>query len=207
MEWRPVKWRILLGTIAALALTMLGSTPGPAAASGSRACGTVDSVPIHAHKLSCSTARHIYRADMGGNLPSGWTCSASLARCYKGEVGSSHYLWWLRTNYQLTASVVLGGVVYGGPLGEGWALNARRRSSTAATRAASSQMCTGRAGADRSPGYGHHSVPKPSGGYYRPVIARLKAKRIGTCEGHRAYLKLLIHEPRRPGGPLRSWYS
>jgi hypothetical protein len=78
---------------AASGLAVLALLPGSAAAHTTRSCGQINGVPIHAHNLSCSTARHIYRADMAGNLPAGWSCSASLARCYRGEVGgSSEYM-------------------------------------------------------------------------------------------------------------------
>jgi len=64
-----------------------------------RACGKLAGVPLHAHGLTCRTARRVYRADMRDELPSGWTCSASLARCYRGSLGSPRYLWWKRTVY------------------------------------------------------------------------------------------------------------
>jgi hypothetical protein len=203
-----MKRRAILG-LAALALVGLASAPGPVAASGSRACGNVDGVPIHAHNLGCRTARHIYKADMAGDLPSGWTCSASLARCYKGEIGSTHYMWWRRTTYRLAASVVLGGVVYGGDLGEGWG---NERPETIFNGGDLSGLISdvhwSSWGGAVARGHGRHSLFKPSGGYYRhPVFAQLKATRIGTCEGRRAYFKLLIREPRYPGGPLRPWHS
>jgi hypothetical protein len=78
---------------AASSLAVLGLLPGSAAAHTTRSCGQINGVPIHAHNLNCSTACHIYRADMAGNLPASWSCSASLARCYRGEVGdSSEYM-------------------------------------------------------------------------------------------------------------------
>ena len=100
----------------------LAGSPGFAAVRATKSCGNVAGVPVHAHDIGCRTARRIYRANMNGNLPAGWSCSASLARCYRGEVGqSSEYMWWMRTTYRtLTSSVVLGGEVYGAPTGEGW---------------------------------------------------------------------------------------
>jgi hypothetical protein len=205
-----VKRATILGAVAALSLAASAPTPSPAAQSGARACGEVDGVPIHARGLSCRVARHIYKADMGGDLPAGWTCSASLARCYRGEIGSAHYMWWRRTTYRLAAApVVLGGVVYGAPLGEGWGTE---RPETIFNGGDLSGLISdvhwSSWGGAVARGHGRHSLFKPSGGYYRhPVVAQLKAKRIGACEGRRAYLKLLVRQPRRPGGPLGPWRS
>lgn len=65
----------------------------------SRSCGKVKGIPVHAHLLRCRTARHVYRTDQAGNLPRGWVCSASLARCFRDEFGSPHFFWWKRTAY------------------------------------------------------------------------------------------------------------
>jgi hypothetical protein len=200
----------ILAGLAALFLAALVPTPSPAAQSGSRACGKVEGVPIHAPNLRCRVARHIYKADMAGNLPTGWTCSASLARCYRGEIGSAHYMWWRRSTYRLTASpVVLGGVVYGAPLGEGWGTE---RPDTIFNGGDPSGLISdvkwSSWGGPIARGHGHHSLFKPSGGYYsHQVVAQLKAKRIGNCEGRRAYLKLFLREPRRPGGSVGAWHS
>jgi hypothetical protein len=204
-----VKRVAIIGILAALSVVAFALTSSAAARSGSRACGEVNGVPIHAHNLSCRTARRIYKADMAGNLPSGWTCSASLARCYKGEFGSSRFFWWRRTTYRLAASVVLGGVVYGGDLGEGWGTERPKTIFNGGDLSGLiSDVHWSSWGGAVARGHGRHSLFKPSGGYYRhPVAAQLKAKRIGTCEGRRAYLKLLIREPRYPGGPLRPWHS
>ena len=61
-----------------------------------RACGKVADVPLHAHGVSCRTAHRVYRANMRGDLPGTWTCSASLARCYRGDIGSPRFIWWRR---------------------------------------------------------------------------------------------------------------
>jgi hypothetical protein len=65
-----------------------------------QACGKIGGIPIHAHGVSCQAARQVYRANMRGGLPSGWTCSASLARCYKGGFSSGRFMWWKRTTYR-----------------------------------------------------------------------------------------------------------
>jgi hypothetical protein len=57
-------------------------------------------------------------------------------------------------------------------------------------------------------GRGRHPIFRPGGGYFRDaVVALLKATDLGRCEGRPAYLRLLIKEPRRPGGPLGPWRS
>jgi hypothetical protein len=49
---------------------------------------------------------------------------------------------------------------------------------------------------------------KPRGRYYRkPVVALLKATDLGRCEGHPAYLRLMIKEPNLPGGSMGPWRS
>jgi len=196
--------------LAALTFAVLAAGPSPATPSPTLACGKVDGIPIHAHKLTCRTARRIYKADMAGNLPPGWTCSASLARCYRGEVGSTHYMWWRRTTYRPAASsVVLGGVIYGGSLGDGWGTaHPKRIFNGGDLSGLIADVHWSSWGGAVARGHGRHSLFKPRGGYYRhPVVARLKAKRIGACEGRRAYLKLFVREPRRPGGPLGPWHS
>jgi hypothetical protein len=105
--------------------------------------------------------------------------------------------------------IVLGGKVYGGEYGEGWGT---ARPKTIYNGGDPSGLIThvhwSSWGGAVAHGRGRNPIFKPHGGYYRhPVVALLKAKRIGTCEGRRAYLKLLIREPRRPGGPLGPWRS
>lgn len=184
--------------------------PTAVANAGSRACGKVEGVPIHAHAISCRTARHVYRADQAGNLPHGWVCSASLARCYRGELGSAHYMWWRRTSYRLVGEgVVLGGVAYGAPTGAGWGEELPQVIYNGGDPSGLiSEVHWSSWGGAVARGHGRNSIFKPHGGYYRhQVMTQLKAKRIGRCEGRRAYLRLLVREPRRPGGPLGPWRS
>jgi hypothetical protein len=59
-------------------------------------------------------------------------------------------------------------------------------------------------------GHGRNSIFKPQGGYYRhPVRIKLKAHALGHCPGssRRAYRKLSVRVPRKPGGRLRPWLS
>jgi hypothetical protein len=206
--------KMVAAAITATSFLSFATSVGMAIAGGAvpQACGKVDGVPIHAHNISCKTARHVYRADMAGKLPAGWSCSASLARCYHGEVGrSSEYMWWRRTTYRLltTADVVLGGVVYGGEHGEGWGTSRPKTIYNGGDPSGLiSDVHWSRWGAAVARGHGRNSVFKPHGGYYRhQVTIQLKAKRIGSCEGRSAYLKLFIREPRKPGGPLGPWRS
>jgi hypothetical protein len=58
------------------------------------ACGKVGGVTVRAHRISCRTARRIYRADSKGHLPRGWVCSASIGRCYRLKAGPARYVSW-----------------------------------------------------------------------------------------------------------------
>lgn len=63
-------------------------------------------------------------------------------------------------------------------------------------------------GGPEARGKGRHSIFRPGGGYYRQsVTIQLRAKQVGPCEGRTAYLRLLVREPRRPGGTLGPWRS
>ncbi len=58
-------------------------------------------------------------------------------------------------------------------------------------------------------GKGVTSIYKPGGGYYRRKgRIDLRASRIGICEagGPRAYRRLMVRIPARPGGPLGKWF-
>jgi hypothetical protein len=202
------------GAIAAaglFAVVSLAASSDFAVARATESCGNVAGVPVHAHDISCRTARRIYRANMNGNLPSGWSCSASLARCYRGEVGASNeYMWWKRTVYRARpGSVVLGGEVYGGPNGQGWGEPHPSFIYNGGDASGSIDDVTWSSwGGTVAHGRGRHPIFKPRGGYYRhSVVALLKATELGRCEGRPAYLRLLIREPRRPGGPLGPWRS
>ncbi|HEU4737688.1 MAG TPA: hypothetical protein VFS54_01260 [Solirubrobacterales bacterium] len=115
-----------------------------------------------------------------------------------------------RVPYRLLAApIVLGGEVYGGEYGEGWGV-ARPHTiyNGGVPSGLISKVHWSSWGGAEARGRGRHPIYKPRGGYYRhPVVAQLKVTRIGSCEGRDAYLKLLIREPKRPGGPLGPWYS
>ena len=107
------------------------------------------------------------------------------------------------------ASVVLGGKVYGAPNGEGWGTVRPEFIYNGGDASGSiTDVHWTSWGGPIAIGFGKHPEFKPRGGYYRrPFPAKLKAMKIGSCEGHSAYLRLLLREPRRPGGPLGPWRS
>ncbi len=85
----------------AMALGLGWTAPSPVGAQGvNRACGKVGGVPVNAHRITCETARRVYKAYKRGGAPRGWVCSASLARCYKGDFDSGRFMWWKRATYR-----------------------------------------------------------------------------------------------------------
>jgi hypothetical protein len=106
--------------------------------------------------------------------------------------------------------IVLGGVVYGAPYGEGWG---KARPHLLSNGGASASGVIRRIrwsswGGAEARGRGRYALYKPRGGYYRhAVVIQLRAKQVGECEGRTAYLRLLVRTPRRPGGPLGPWRS
>jgi hypothetical protein len=105
--------------------------------------------------------------------------------------------------------VVLGGTIYGGPNGHGWGVPHPKFIYNGGGASGSiSDVHWSDWRAPVAHGRGRHPTFRPRGGYYRrPVVAQLKAIDLGRCEGHAAYLRLLIREPRRPGGQLGPWRS
>jgi hypothetical protein len=106
-------------------------------------------------------------------------------------------------------TAVLGGVVYGAPNGEGWGSERPEEISNGGDASGTLfEVEWSSWGGAVALGQARHPIFKPNGGYYRkPVLAQLKATDLGRCEGHRAYLKLMIREPRKPGGQLGPWLS
>jgi hypothetical protein len=107
------------------------------------------------------------------------------------------------------ASPVLGGKVYGAPTGHGWGAPHPKFIYNGGDASGSiSGVHWSDWGGTVAQGRGRNPIFKPHGGYYRrPGVAQLKATDLGRCEGRSAYLRLLIREPRRPGGPLGPWRS
>jgi hypothetical protein len=107
---------------------------------------------------------------------------------------------------QAAGTVVLGGKAFA-PKGEGWGTEQPR---TIFNGGDPSGLITGVRwitwGGESAVGWGKNAIFKPRGGYYRrPVAIKLKASRIGSCAGRRAYTRLSFREPTRPGGPLGPW--
>lgn len=50
-------------------------------------------------------------------------------------------------------------------------------------------------------------IPRPTGNYYPPVQAQLRATDLGRCSAHgpMAYRRLSIRVPSKPGGPRKAW--
>jgi hypothetical protein len=105
--------------------------------------------------------------------------------------------------------IVLGGVVYGAPTGAGWgAVRPHRLYNGGDLSGLIRDIQWSNWGGPEARGKGRHSIFRPGGGYYRQsVTILLRAKQVGTCEGRTAYLRLLVREPRRPGGALGPWRS
>ena len=56
-------------------------------------------------------------------------------------------------------------------------------------------------------GHGSSSIFKPNGGYFpRPVGIELRAQDLGRCGGKLVYRQLEIRVPKKPGGPLGTWF-
>jgi hypothetical protein len=55
-------------------------------------------------------------------------------------------------------------------------------------------------------GYGRNPIFRPQGGYYRKLgRVELRANKLGKCAGKRAYTRLEIRAPKRPGAKLGQW--
>jgi hypothetical protein len=63
-------------------------------------------------------------------------------------------------------------------------------------------------GASTASGKGLGSAFKPQGGYYQePVVVKLRAERLGDCNGRPGYHRLLFRKQRRPHGKFGGWRS
>lgn len=57
-------------------------------------------------------------------------------------------------------------------------------------------------------GHGLNAIFKPRGGYYRKLAhIELRATKLGKCGKQRAYTKLEVRVPKKPGGKLGKWFS
>ena len=104
-----------------------------------------------------------------------------------------------------------GGVVLGSkafaPLGEGWGTKKPAKIFNGGDPSGLvTQINWTRWGGAVAIGQGRNPIFKPGGGYYsHQVRIKLRASAIGRCGGRRAYTRLSVREPSRPGGPLGPW--
>jgi hypothetical protein len=104
---------------------------------------------------------------------------------------------------------VLGAQAFAGPYGEGWGtvrpptiFNGGDPSGLVSDIHWSSW------GGPTAIGWGRNPIFKPGGGYYaHPVAIKLRAGALGHCGSRRAYTRLSVRVPNRPGGPLGPWRS
>lgn len=62
-------------------------------------------------------------------------------------------------------------------------------------------------GASMATGEGLGSAYKPQGGYYhRAVVVKLRAERLGDCDGRPGYHWLFVRKQRRPHGEFFPWH-
>lgn len=226
---RGNRTRIVL--LAVTGVSLIASASAASAPSkrpaGLKSCGYVTAhhwtVHLRAHRVGCRNARRVYRADMNLRVPKGWVCSASLRRCYHGGFDSDHWITWSRGHHAKAASAALsrspipdpGRVVLGSkrfmPNGEGFGTVAPRTISNGGDLSGLiTHVRWHHWGSRIALAMGRNYIFSPHGGYYRhPVRVRLKANKIGHCPGsnRRAYRKLHIRAPRKPGGRLGRWRS
>jgi hypothetical protein len=108
--------------------------------------------------------------------------------------------------------VVLGSASYASPYGRGWG---KEKPSTIFNGGDPSGLVKKirwtKWGRSVSYASGLNSIFKPQGGYYRKqVVVKLRASRLRSCPGGggpRAYTRLQIRVPKRPGGKLGKWFS
>lgn len=109
------------------------------------------------------------------------------------------------------STVVLGSAAFAGPQGEGWGTPAPARIFNGGDASGLvTHIHWKHWGAKTAIAHGLNAIFKPHGGYYRRLArVELRAYDIGRCSanGPRAYTKLLIRLPARPGGPLGRWQS
>ena len=111
----------------------------------------------------------------------------------------------------LPRKVVLGSELYAGQYGRGWG---KEKPRTVYNGGVPSGLIKSirwnRWGKTVATGRGRTFIYKPRGGYYRgSVPAELRASRLSYCPvgTDRAYTKLEVRVPKRPGGKLGKWFS
>lgn len=75
-----MKIQFILGLTACL-VALSVATPAQA-----KNCGKYRGTKLVTHKVTCTTAKKVYkRYDTGRSLPSGWTCAASAGICQRSN--------------------------------------------------------------------------------------------------------------------------
>lgn len=124
--------------------------------------------------------------------------SAALAAAAFGASGS-------------TSEVVLGSASFARPAGEGWGTAQPAKIFNGGDPSGLvTQIHWKHWGSKASIGHGLNAIFKPHGGYYGKLVhIELRAYDLGRCssKGPRAYTRLSVREPSRPGGPLGKWVS
>jgi hypothetical protein len=107
------------------------------------------------------------------------------------------------------AGLVLGSHAFAGKYGEGWGKVEPAEIFNGGDPSGSVRNIKWRNWGDPTAiGHGLNPIFKPHGGYYRkPARIELRATEIGRCSGHRAYRKLEVRIPKKPGGKLGPWFS
>jgi hypothetical protein len=110
-----------------------------------------------------------------------------------------------------TSEVVLGSARFGLPDGAGWGTAKPAKIFNGGDPSGLvTQIHWTHWGSKASIGHGRNAIFKPRGGYYRRLVhIELRAYDIGRCSsnGPRAYTRLSVREPSRPGGPIGKWVS
>ncbi len=107
------------------------------------------------------------------------------------------------------AKLIIGSKKYAAPIGQGWGTSEPKKLFNGGDPAGDLEHIDWKSwGGKTAIGWGRTWVFEPHGGYYnRPVRVELRATSIGECAGHRAYRRLFVRHPNRPGGKLGPWHS
>ena len=108
-----------------------------------------------------------------------------------------------------SAAVLLGSHSFAGKYGEGWGSAEPGEIFNGGDPSGSVRNIHWRNWGDPTAiGHGLNPIFKPQGGYDRtPARIELRATDIGHCDGHRAYRRLEVRIPKKPGGKLGPWFS
>ncbi len=110
---------------------------------------------------------------------------------------------------EAAADPVLGARAFAAPYGKGWGTAEPKEIFNGGDPSGSVRNIRWTGWGNPSAiGYGWNPLFKPHGGYYRkPGRVELRATALGRCGKRRAYTKLEIRAPKKPGGKLGRWVS